>query len=222
VQSHTHATKQSFATQSKAKTKTTRGAKKAQTISVEGWARPRIRVRPAAPSSNRARAPRRPKDSSDISTKGRAGPQIDRVYTARDGRRGPQVGDKTGRNNKRTQQSEATQRKAKLKQKRHTHTRGAKHALTISAEGWARPRIGARPAASVDLAQPTQGRVAPAQDNAKRSERPRGESGPGEARPASLSRWVGQVAEQRQGRSPEAPKDSTDTNTKGRAENTFR
>jgi hypothetical protein len=49
------------------------------------------------------------------------------------------------------------------------------------------------------LARLTQGRVAPAKGNAKLPERPRDESVPREARPASLHRLVSQVAEQRQG-----------------------
>jgi DNA-nicking Smr family endonuclease len=48
----------------------------------------------------------------------------------------------------------ATQRKAKPNQTRQTHTRGPRQALTISAEGRARPRIGARPAARVATYEP--------------------------------------------------------------------
>jgi hypothetical protein len=51
----------------------------------------------------------------------------------------------------------------------------------------------------------TQGRVAPAQGNAKLPGRPRDESGLREARPACLNGLVSQVAEQRQGRGPKAP-----------------
>jgi hypothetical protein len=129
-------------------------------------------------------------------------------FTERDGRKGPPAGDKTGRNRKRTPQSEATQRKAKPKQKRQTHTWGAKHGSIKSAEGRARtgktthwsPASGSRR----DIrARPTQGRVAPAQGNAKLPERPRDESGSREAKPTSLPRLVSQVAEQHQGRSPQ-------------------
>jgi hypothetical protein len=54
-------------------------------------------------------------------------------------------------------------------------------------------------------ARPTQGRVAPAKGNAKLPERTREEGGPRHARPGSLHSLVGQVPEQRQGRSLKAP-----------------
>jgi hypothetical protein len=73
------------------------------------------------------------------------------------------------------------------------------------------------PASGSHRARPTQERVAPCRSSAKLPELPRDESGPREAKPASLHRLVSQVAEQR--RAPRRPKDS---NNIGRAEDTCR
>jgi hypothetical protein len=91
-----------------------------------------------------------------------------RFYTERDGRKGLSAGDKTGRNRKRTPQSEA---KTKVP---NPHT-GRKASLNHLSRGLSKtahrgPASGSRRDVH---ARPTQGRVAPAQGNAKLPERPR-------------------------------------------------
>jgi hypothetical protein len=81
-------------------------------------------------------------------------------FTERDGRKGPPAENKARCNRTNTPHSKATRRKAKLNQKPQTHTRGARQALTTSAEGRARPRIGARPAARVATYAPDRHRDA--------------------------------------------------------------
>jgi hypothetical protein len=82
------------------------------------------------------------------------------IFTERDGRKGPPAGNKAECNRTNTPHSKATQRKAKPNQKPQTHTQGARQAQTTSAEGRARPRIGARPAARVATFAPDRHRDA--------------------------------------------------------------
>jgi hypothetical protein len=121
-----------------------------------------------------------------------------------------------------------TRHKARLRyakrsrtKKPQTHTRGAEQAQSTPVEGRAKTRIGVQPAACV-ATYVAHGCVTPAKSNAKLPELLRDESGPREARPASLHCLgsQGPDAEQRQGRGPKASKDATDIGTKGRADDT--
>jgi hypothetical protein len=78
------------------------------------------------------------------------------IFTERDGRKGPPAGNKAKCNRTNTPHSKATRRKAKPNQNPQTHTRGARQASTTSAEGRARPRIGARPEIFISVQRETE------------------------------------------------------------------
>jgi hypothetical protein len=146
------------------------------------------------------------------------------TFTERDGRKGPPAGNKAKCHCTNTPHSRATRREAKPNQKPQTHTRGKRQASTTSAEGRARPRIGARPAARVATYAPDRHRDALPWQRATLRSRSAPEMKAARERPGppAWTAWSAKSPSSVRAGAPRRPKDSTDIGTKGRAEDTCR